>query len=490
MIKCCCKCRKDFGEPQIQYDSHSHNPNISSISKSIVRGAKISDKNSQNNNFPLITTESFKTKNNKTKGEKYVELDNFDSNSGKIRGEFGKNYGEYSGFEGFSYGNFVSFSEINKENATGGEGGSKGNFAERNNVGEEKLMLILTVVNTLSKNEPTVIKIGELGIIDGSLRNKNDGVTYFGSLENFEEDQNFPSKAIDYKLSLKLSDSLKNDELEKEISSNKVSSRTNKEEIEEGKNDGFSQFSRKDLEGGESSNRSNENKYRKINKINSKKSNSRQNANHTSNTNDKITNKDTNISKEYLNDIKINEEEMNYLYGRFFQIKYNQNFNEYFIKDLGNGMGTFVKINRQIILSNNSLVCIGNTFMVIHLEEFEDNQMLSLKFYNKNDNSETKEFLINSGEQQSISIGRNAMNDIIINDSLMSKTHCSLKYNEYSGWSLTDGIERLITENGEEAVEIIPSTNGTWILAVDEHKIYNGMIFKSGFYVFSCSLVN
>ena len=117
-----------------------------------MRGAKISDKNSQNNNFPLITTESFKTKNNKTKGEKYVELDNFDSNSGKIRGEFGKNYGENSGFEGFSYGNFVSFSEINKENATGGEAASKGNFAERNNVGEEKLMLILETARIAKKS--------------------------------------------------------------------------------------------------------------------------------------------------------------------------------------------------------------------------------------------------------------------------------------------------------------------------------------------------
>lgn len=50
----------------------------------------------------------------------------------------------------------------------------------------------------------------------------------------------------------------------------------------------------------------------------------------------------------------------------------------------------------------------------------------------------------------------------------MSKTHCIIKL-ENDGWVLTDG-------NGKR-----PSSNGTWIYAGEEIKIYDGMIFKANY---------
>ena len=110
-------------------------------------------------------------------------------------------------------------------------------------------ILELEVLNSSSLQIGTKIKIDHFGLIEGSLRNSKDNITYFGYLESSDNNTN-----------------------EKD----------------------------------------------KINDIN---------------------------SVDYLLPLKHCEK-----YGRFFKIQYIPKLNEYIIKDLGNGLGTFIKIQDSIFI--------------------------------------------------------------------------------------------------------------------------------------------
>jgi hypothetical protein len=61
--------------------------------------------------------------------------------------------------------------------------------------------------------------------------------------------------------------------------------------------------------------------------------------------------------------------------GRHFQIGFNPEFLKYYLKDLGNGFGTFVKIQSETILRDNSLINIGDSYIVCTLGVEEDTVM-------------------------------------------------------------------------------------------------------------------
>ena len=54
--------------------------------------------------------------------------------------------------------------------------------------------------------------------------------------------------------------------------------------------------------------------------------------------------------------------------GRYFQIYYNFSLNGYFLRDLGNGLGTFIKIKDSMLLKDNSLINIGDCYIVINFD--------------------------------------------------------------------------------------------------------------------------
>jgi hypothetical protein len=51
--------------------------------------------------------------------------------------------------------------------------------------------------------------------------------------------------------------------------------------------------------------------------------------------------------------------------ARHFYIKYINEFNSYMIKDLGEGSGTFIKVQKQFILKNGHIVSFGENHMVV-----------------------------------------------------------------------------------------------------------------------------
>ena len=176
--------------------------------------------------------------------------------------------------------------------------------------------------------------------------------------------------------------------------------------------------------------------------------------------------------------------------GRHFQIKYNKKDEEYYLKDLGQGFGTFIKINNWIEIKNNFLISIGGNYIVITLGL--DEEMLLSENNNIKRSDNIVNFKIFSGnirhgnlnfspEQSPIVVGRAQECDIIIDDNLLSRFHCSIQYKN-DKWYITDGY----VENNN----IKKSTNGTWIYAFEDILIKNGMIFKSNNNLFICSFEN
>jgi len=62
-----------------------------------------------------------------------------------------------------------------------------------------------------------------------------------------------------------------------------------------------------------------------------------------------------------------NEEEVEKHQGRQFQISFDLDFNNYKIKDLGIGYGVFVKLAENLVLKDNYLINMGESYIVANL---------------------------------------------------------------------------------------------------------------------------
>ena len=175
--------------------------------------------------------------------------------------------------------------------------------------------------------------------------------------------------------------------------------------------------------------------------------------------------------------------------GRHFQIRFNPEDLNYYIMDCGFGFGTFMKLINEVQIKDNFLINIGNSYIVCAFE-YDDNvfnsqpneKLLNLKVFTGDTKSSNAIF--NSDEQKLILIGRDSYCDVIIEDSLLSRIHCSIIYKDDVGWVIKDG--RVSEDNKSER----PSTNGTWLFLINETLIFDGIIFKANQSLFRCNYKN
>ena len=192
--------------------------------------------------------------------------------------------------------------------------------------------------------------------------------------------------------------------------------------------------------------------------------------------------KDINILNEkpyidYLLQPKDNDYDNKFI-GIHFEIRYDENNFKYYIKDLGSGYGTFIKLIEPLKIKNNLLINIGDTFIVFSFKEGEDqNNILVLKIFTGNEQSEIYEF---NSEKKNIIIGRDISSDVYIEDKLLSRKHCYIYYEKNENksddcWFIKDG-----DLNGKK------STNDTWLYSLEDTLIYDQMIFKTNHNLFKC----
>ena len=170
--------------------------------------------------------------------------------------------------------------------------------------------------------------------------------------------------------------------------------------------------------------------------------------------------------------------------GKHFQIKFNPNDLKYYIKDLGFGYGTFAKLMKETLIKDNYLINIGNSYIVCSYgiddkEKDDDKNILNIKIF---DNTKRNPFLCKPNENKKYLIGRDVKCDIIIDDSLLSRIHCTIYYdNEKEMWFIHDGTMKKNKEG-----EFKYSTNGTWLFLIDDTMIENDMIFKANQNLYQC----
>jgi hypothetical protein len=162
--------------------------------------------------------------------------------------------------------------------------------------------------------------------------------------------------------------------------------------------------------------------------------------------------------------------------GKHFQIRFDRDTKKYYIKDLGNGFGTFIKLINELKLKDNLLINIGETYMVFSFINENENHLM-IKIFTGDEQCNTYTF--NSENQTCVIIGRDSsLCDVIIEDKMLSRIHCYINYKENNndkGWFIKDGDTK-----GKK------STNYTWFYSAEETLIYDKMIFKTNHNLFKC----
>ena len=200
---------------------------------------------------------------------------------------------------------------------------------------------------------------------------------------------------------------------------------------------------------------------------------------------------DTNYNEEVDYIINSNDiGENNNLIGRHFRIRFDINKMKYYIKDLGKGYGTFKKILKKEKIKDSYLLNIGNSYIVctFGLDEYyqegnkieDDDNILNIKVFSEI--PQTEPHFFNPKQFKRIYIGRDISCNIIIDDSLLSRIHCTLEYDDEEGWVIYDGK---IDDNENKK-----STNGTWLYLIEEIPIENGLIFKNNKNAFECHIIH
>lgn len=160
----------------------------------------------------------------------------------------------------------------------------------------------------------------------------------------------------------------------------------------------------------------------------------------------------------------------------------------YYIKDLGHGYGTFKRISEPELIKDNYLVNIGEAYLVFTLDFEEvlvsdcksplsaEANSINIKIFTGKESFDPVQFL--PTHKSTIFIGRDTDCDIMINDLLLSRIHCTIEYKHNRGWYLHDGIK--------DEYESKESTNGTWLFLMEETKLTEGMIFKGNQNLYQC----
>lgn len=137
--------------------------------------------------------------------------------------------------------------------------------------------------------------------------------------------------------------------------------------------------------------------------------------------------------------------------GRHFEVAYRPETKSYWVRDLGVGFGAFLRLDAAIKLRDNSLLNLGESFIVVNLEPPTDRPRLKLKLFGGPCKGEVFTFAERDYHDFHIHIGRLPTCEVVIDDNLISKCHTSMWYQQ-DAWVVSDGdVEKLRS-----------STNGTW----------------------------
>ena len=154
--------------------------------------------------------------------------------------------------------------------------------------------------------------------------------------------------------------------------------------------------------------------------------------------------------------------------SRNFVIRYDGESSNYNLTDLGEGSGTFVRIEEPYRLTGTRIASFGDTHMVLKIE----NDTLEVKFV---DGPKLNSEYTFTPHDLKVTVGRMQDCTIQFTDNSLSRYQCAFEFRD-DHWVIMDG-------NGNRG-----STNGTWLFADMPYNINDGMVFKAGQVVFQATL--
>lgn len=167
--------------------------------------------------------------------------------------------------------------------------------------------------------------------------------------------------------------------------------------------------------------------------------------------------------------------------GRMFMIYYEPNRDKYFLRDLGKGPGVFIKVVSHIVLKENELINIGESYILVSFDRTEKGSVMnkiSIKVFGGEYTGEEKQYLAGHCHFNGILIGRHPSCEIVVDDKLLSKVQCSILYTN-SEWVLIDG-------NVESRSK---STNGSWVYTGRSFELIDNLEFKFGQNLFKAAII-
>ena len=149
-------------------------------------------------------------------------------------------------------------------------------------------------------------------------------------------------------------------------------------------------------------------------------------------------------------------------------IKFNLDDRRYFMRDLGDGSGTFVRLDQPLVLKNGFIISFGYSHMAVNFAGDQygpdasrsgaNYKPIQLKFI---DGPKTDQTFVYTADQR-VLIGRMPSCEIRFDDTQLSRLHC------------IDGKKQ--------------STNGTWLFVDELFPVYDQMVFKAGQTLFQATL--
>lgn len=164
-------------------------------------------------------------------------------------------------------------------------------------------------------------------------------------------------------------------------------------------------------------------------------------------------------SEAEINDIVL-PEDTGSASSRNFVIRFDGESSNYTLTDLGEGSGTFVRIEEPYRLQGTRIASFGDTHMVLKIED----STLEVKFV---DGPKVNTEYTYTPEDVKVTVGRMQDCTIQFKDNSLSRYQCAFEYRD-DHWVIMDG-------NGNRG-----STNGTWLFADMPYNINDGMVFKAG----------
>jgi len=168
--------------------------------------------------------------------------------------------------------------------------------------------------------------------------------------------------------------------------------------------------------------------------------------------------------------------------GRHFVVRYDLAAEAYFLKDLGQGLGCYIRLDGPKALQDAMLVHVGESYLLVNvlirptLRKFP---RLRLMLYGGSCTGEVFYFNATEYYEKKIRIGRLPACEVHIEDSLISKVQACVFFSTAEGWTLVDG----------DLEQQRASTNGTWLFAGGETEVYSGLVFKASQSLFQALLV-